>query len=66
MAMGHGDEIVICDVNHPASTIAKETTHGRVVDLAGCDLRRAAEAILSLMPLDTFVSAPVTRMAVVE
>ena len=66
MAMGHGDDLVICDVNHPAATIAKETTHGRLVDLAGCDLPRAAEAILSLMPLDTFVSEPVTRMAVVD
>ena len=65
MAMGHGDDIVICDVNHPAATIAKQTTHGRLLDLAGCDLIRAAEAILSVMPLDTFVPAPVARMAVV-
>ena len=66
MAMGHGDDIVICDVNHPAATIAKQTTHGRLVDLAGCELIIAAEAILSVMPLDTFVAAPVARMAVVD
>ncbi len=66
MSMGHGDDIVICDVNHPAATIARETTHGKVVDLAGCDLPRAAEAILSLMPLDTFVDEPVFRMKVVD
>ena len=65
MLMGHGDDLLICDVNHPAATIAKATTHGRLVDLAGCDLPRAAEAILSLMPLDTFVPAPVFRMEVV-
>ena len=66
MSMGHGDDLLICDVNHPAATIAKETTHGRLVNVAGCDLPRAAEAILSLMPLDTFVHAPVMRMKVVD
>ena len=66
MSMGHGDDILICDVNHPAATIAKHTTYGRLVDMTGCELPRAAEAILSLMPLDTFVPAPVTRMKVVD
>jgi L-fucose mutarotase len=65
MLMGHGDDLVICDVNHPAVTIAKETTYGALVDMSGCNLMTAAEAILSLMPLDTFVSAPVARMQVV-
>lgn len=65
MLMGHGDDLVICDVNHPAATIAKETTHGRLVDMAGCDIPTAARAILSLMPLDSFVPAPVSRMQVV-
>ena len=26
MLMGHGDDLVICDINHPAVTIARETT----------------------------------------
>ncbi|KMO20473.1 RbsD/FucU family protein [Methylobacterium platani] len=65
MAMGHGDDLLICDVNHPAASIARHTVHGRVIDMAGCDLGRAAEAILSVMPLDTFVPSPVTRMTVV-
>lgn len=65
MLMGHGDDLVICDVNHPAATIAAETTFGRLVDLSGCDLPTAARAILSLMALDTFVPAPVARMQVV-
>ena len=65
MLMGHGDDLVICDVNHPAATIAAETTYGRLIDMAGCDLPEAAGAILSLMPLDTFVDAPVKRMQVV-
>ena len=65
MLMGHGDDLVICDVNHPAATIAAETTYGRLIDMAGCDIPTAARAILSLMPLDTFVPAPVQRMQVV-
>jgi len=66
MSMGHGDDLLICDVNHPAATIAKDTTYGRLINMSGCDLPRAAEAILSLMPLDTFVPAPVMRMKVVD
>ena len=65
MLMGHGDELVICDVNHPAATIAAQTTYGTLIDMAGCDLPNAARAILTLMPLDRFVPAPVSRMQVV-
>jgi L-fucose mutarotase len=52
-------------VNHPAASIAAETTYGRLIDMAGCDIPTAARAILSLMPLDSFVPAPVSRMQVV-
>ena len=65
MLMGHGDDLVICDVNHPAASIAAKTTYGRLIDMAGCDIPTALAAILTLMPLDTFVDAPVTRMQVV-
>ena len=64
MLMGHGDDIVICDINHPAVTIAKETTYGKLLDLTGCDIPTATRAILSLMPLDGFVEQPVMRMQV--
>jgi L-fucose mutarotase len=66
MLMGHGDDIVLCDVNHPAATIAKTTTHGKLVDMPGCRIPQATRAILSLMPLDTFVEQPVTRMKMVD
>lgn len=65
MLMGHGDQLVLCDINHPAETIARHTTYGRLINLSGCGLERAAEAILKLFPLDTFVDAPVKRMQVV-
>jgi L-fucose mutarotase len=65
MLMGHGDDIVLCDVNHPAVTIAKHTTYGKLIDLSGCHIPQATSAILQLMPLDTFVEQPVMRMQVV-
>lgn len=65
MLMGHGDDILVCDVNHPAASIAKHTVHGQIVNMPGCDIPRALEAILSVMPLDTFVPMPVKRMKVV-
>lgn len=66
MLMGHGDELVICDINHPAQSIAKQTTYGTLINVSGCGIARAAEAILTLFPLDTFVEAPVRRMLVVD
>ncbi len=65
MLMGHGDQIVICHVNHPAATIANQTTYGRLIALGGCTLLEAARAILTLMPVDTFVEEPILRMEVV-
>lgn len=66
MLMGHGDELVICDINHPAQSIAKQTTYGKLINVSGCGIARAAEAILKLYPLDTFVDAPIKRMLVVD
>jgi L-fucose mutarotase len=66
MLMGHGDDLVICDVNHPAATIARHTIHGRLINLGGCSILEATRAILKLMPMDTFVDTPVYRMQVVD
>jgi L-fucose mutarotase len=65
MLMGHGDDLVICDVNHPAASIAKETTYGKLISVTGCKIPQLTKAILKLMPLDTFVDQPVMRMQVV-
>jgi len=59
-AMGHGDEIAIVDANFPA---VSSTT--RLVRLDGADATQALEAILSLMPLDSFVDNPASCMQVV-
>jgi L-fucose mutarotase len=63
--MGHGDDLVICDRNHPAATIAAHTTHGRLILIAGATLPQLSSAILKHFPLDTFVEAPIARMQVV-
>ena len=47
--MGHGDELIIADANFPAETCAQ-----RLVRLPGIDGVRAAKAILSVFPLDTY------------
>lgn len=65
MLMGHGDTLVICDINHPAQTIARETRYGKLLDMSGCGIAAAARAILKIFPLDTFVEAPVKRMQIV-
>jgi L-fucose mutarotase len=64
-AMGHGDDLALVDANHPAETIARATTSGRLVRLPGLTMARAARAILSVLPLDDFEPDPVRRMQVV-
>ena len=63
-AMGHGDELAVTDANFPADSVARRTCHGQVVSLAGASVPQAVRAILSVLPLDEFVDAPVRRMAI--
>ena len=64
-AMGHGDELVLCDTNFPADSVARRTVLGRLLRLDELTAARAARAVLSVMPLDGFVEAPAARMEVV-
>lgn len=64
-AMGHGDEIALCDTNFPADAMARHTTMGRLVRLDNVTLARAVRAVLSVMPLDTFVDKPARRMEII-
>jgi L-fucose mutarotase len=64
-SMGHGDELVICDANFPADSVARETVLGEVLRLDGVSAPRAIRAVLSVMPLDTFIEHPASRMEVV-
>lgn len=64
-AMGHGDNIVVVDMNYPAATSAAHTVHGQVIQMGGVGAARVVEAILSVMPLDSFVDQPAERMEIV-
>lgn len=57
MEMGHGDEIVIGDGNFPAASVAR-----RLIRLDGHGVPEILDAVLKLMPLDTYVDAPVALM----
>ena len=60
-AMGHGDELIIVDVNFPAEACAD-----RVRRLAGVTASEALTAILSVLPLDSYDDAPARTMQVVD
>ncbi|OMH37977.1 RbsD/FucU family protein [Motiliproteus sp. MSK22-1] len=62
-AMGHGDELALVDCNFPAISMAMGKP---VIRLDGVGTARAGEAILSVLPLDTFVEKPVQRMEMVD
>lgn len=57
MEMGHGDELVIGDGNFPSASVAK-----RLVRADGHGVPELLDAVLALMPLDTYVDAPVALM----
>ena len=53
-SMGHGDDIIICDTNFPADTVARQTTYGMLLRV-DADAATTVRALLSLFPLDSFV-----------
>src|ERR1035438_4570524 len=63
-AMGHGDELAVTDANFPADSVARGTCHGQVISVAGASLSQVVGAIVSVLPLDEFVDAPVRRTAI--
>ncbi len=58
-AMGHGDRIVLVDANYPA------TRGRRLIAVPVVGVVRVLEAVLSLLPCDTFVDDPAAIMQVV-
>lgn len=65
-AMGHGDDLIICDTNFPADSVARQTALGTLLRLDNVSAARATKAILSVLPLDSFVPHPVSRMEIVD
>lgn len=64
-AMGHGDTLVLADTNFPSDSIARQTVLGDLLRMDNLTCAEAAEAILSVLPLDTFVVDFAGRMQVV-
>ena len=58
-AMGHGDRIALVDRNYPA------TRGRRLIHLPGLDTPRVLQAVLSVLPIDTFVPDPCAVMQIV-
>ena len=63
-AMGHGDVVVLCDANFPAASVAAGTVTGLPLAMDNLTAAEAAEAVLSVLPLDTFEPDPACRMQV--
>ena len=60
-AMGHGDEIALTDANFPATALGE-----RCHRLDGLSATTVLQAILSVLPLDSFVPDPALVMQVVD
>jgi L-fucose mutarotase len=64
-AMGHGDYLILSDLNFPSDSIARQSVVGELLRMENTTSAEAAEAILSLMPLDSFIDNAAERMEIV-
>lgn len=64
-AMGHGDMLIVADTNFPADAVARATVTGKLLRMENLSSTEAVQAILSVLPLDTFVDDFAARMEVV-
>ncbi|CAN9499854.1 unnamed protein product [Ophioblennius macclurei] len=62
--MGHGDELVLADANFPASSIC--ACGPKEIRADGLGIPTLLEAILKLLPLDTYVACPAAVMDLVD
>ncbi|MBV1895117.1 MAG: ribose ABC transporter [Rhodobacteraceae bacterium] len=65
-AMGHGDVLILSDANFPSDSIGVKTVIGRALTMENLSSAEAIEAILSVLPLDSFVDGSAGRMEVVD
>ncbi|MBB5577684.1 RbsD/FucU family protein [Rhizobium paranaense] len=63
--MGHGDYLVISDMNFPSESIASHTRLGKLLTMENIPASQAVDAILSVFPLDTPIQPSVGRMEVI-
>ncbi len=60
--MGHGDELIIADGNFPCHSVGKDAI---VIRADGHGVPEILDAIMELIPLDTYTEKPVGLMEVV-
>jgi L-fucose mutarotase len=63
--MGHGDVLIISDTNFPADSVARATVTGQLLRMDNLTAAEAVQAVLSVLPLDTFVDDFAGRMEIV-
>lgn len=63
-SMGHGDDVALVDAHFPAAHLARQGG-ARLVRLAGIGLIPTLDAVLQVLPLDTFGAACGWTMQVV-
>ncbi|KAM9196964.1 fucose mutarotase isoform 3-T3 [Dugong dugon] len=61
--MGHGDEIVLADANFPTSSLCQ--CGPTEIRADGLGIPQLLEAVLKLLPLDTYVESPAAVMELV-
>lgn len=61
--MGHGDELVIADGNFPCHSVGKNSI---VIHADGHGVPEILDAVLQVLPLDTYSEKPVGLMEVVK
>ena len=64
-AMGHGDVLIIADTNFPSDQVARATVTGKLLRMENLSAAQAVQAVLSVLPLDTFVDDFAGRMEIV-
>ncbi len=64
-AMGHGDELVFTDTNFPSDSVARQTVLGEPLRIETPTAADAIAAVITLMPLDTFIEHSALRMEVI-
>ena len=64
--MGHGDVLIIADTNFPSDSISRSTVYGDLLRMENLTAAQAIDAVLSIMPLDTFVDDFAGRMEIVD
>lgn len=55
--MGHGEKLALVDRNYPSHSSGSQVIHVGEIGIV-----RAAEAVFSVFPLDTFIDQPLSRM----